>query len=65
MNKVVEGMQKIVEELRNNTYKAYAEVLEGVQQEVKGIKGDLQIAQDRSNADCLKTNASIYLKEEK
>jgi len=37
--------------------------LEVVQQEIKGIKGDLHIAQDRSYADSLKKNASIDLKE--
>jgi len=46
-------MHKIVVELIKTTDKVYAEVQEGVQQEVKGIKGDLQIAQDRSYADCL------------
>jgi len=65
MNKAVEGMHKIVEELRKNTDKAYAEVLEGVQQAVKGIMGDLQIAKDRTYVDCLKTNASIDLKDGK
>jgi len=65
MNKAVEGMQKIVEELRKNTDRHYAEVLEGVQQEVKGIKGELQIAQDKSFADCLKMNVGLDLKEGK
>jgi len=65
MNKAVEAMQKIVEELRKTTGKAYAQVLAGVQQKVKGIKEDLQIAQDRSNADCLKTNVGLDSKEGK
>jgi len=59
MNKAVEGIQKTVEELRKTTDRAYAKVLEGVQQEVKGNKGKLQIAQDKSYADCLKINAGL------
>jgi len=39
MNTAVEGVQKIGEEIRKNSNRAYAEVLEGVQQELKGIKG--------------------------
>jgi len=38
MNNAVEGIQKIVENLRETTNKAYAEVLEEVQQKVKRIK---------------------------
>ena len=55
MSKVLEGNQKIIEELRKTVDKTYAEVLEGVKQDVKEIKGDLQTVQGRSYADSLIT----------
>jgi len=65
MNKAVKGIQKIVDNLRKTTDKAYAEVLKEVQQEVKSIKGDLQIAKNRSYATCLKMNVGLDMKEGK
>jgi len=63
MNRAVEGIQKIVENLRKTTDQAYAEVQEEVQQEVKSTKGDMQIAKSRSYADCLKMNVGLDMKE--